>query len=69
MNKLNPSIALFLVSVCSVMTTVLCEMSARTTSYEYLRWYQAALVVGTALVGVTGHFGGTLIYGRGYYSW
>ena len=56
-------------AVCSVVTAVLCEMSERSTSFKYRRWYLTTLFVGAILVGVTGHFGGTLVYGRGYYSW
>ncbi len=56
-------------AVWSVMTAVLCEASIRSRDGKYRRWYLSTLVVGVALVGVTGHFGGTLIFGRGYYSW
>ena len=56
-------------AVWSVMTAVLCEMSERSTSGKYRRWYLTTLIVGAILVGVTGHFGSTLVYGRGYYSW
>ncbi len=56
-------------AVWSVLTAVLCEVSVRSNSCRYRRWYLGTLAVGAILVGVTGHFGGTLIFGRGYYSW
>jgi len=57
------------VAVWSIIIAIFSELSVRSSGRKYRGWYLATLVVGAALVGVTGHFGGTLIFGIGYYSW
>ena len=53
----------------SVIVVVLAEVSRRQENPAWRVRYRAALFVCAGLVGVTGHFGGTLVFGPGYYAW
>ncbi|MHC4414983.1 MAG: DUF2231 domain-containing protein [Planctomycetota bacterium] len=53
----------------AVATLALSEASRRERFFQWRPWYRVALLTGAALVGVTGHFGGTLVFGLEYYRW
>ncbi len=56
-------------AVWAVVTLVLSEAGRRPRYASWRPWYRLALFGGAVLVGVTGHFGGTLVFGLDYYQW
>ena len=57
------------VAVWAVATACVSEVSIRRGGDGKQRLYRAMLLVGAVLVTITGHFGGTLVFGPGYYAW
>ncbi len=55
--------------VVIVITAVLSELSRARQTTGWIWGYRVALLAAVFLAGVTGHFGGILIYGSGYYKW
>ena len=57
------------VALWAVTTAGISEAAIRSGGDGWQRLYRAMLVVGAVLVGLTGHFGGVLVYGASYYLW
>jgi len=51
------------------ITAVLMEVSIRRERTSWRRVFQAALLIAVVLIGVTGYFGGAMIYGIDHYAW
>ncbi len=56
-------------AVWSIAIAFCSERAARTEAGKWTRSYLITLFLGALLVSITGHFGGTLVFGPGYYSW
>ena len=56
-------------AILALTTLVLLESYLRKQSSNLRTAYLAALVLTALLVGITGHFGGTLIYGTEHFTW
>ena len=56
-------------AVWSIIIAIFSELSVWLSDRRLRVWYLVTLFVGALLVAATGHYGGTLIFGRGYYSW
>lgn len=56
-------------AVWILLTFGFSEMSHRTDKDKWQRIYKVFLLIGTILIGITAHFGGSLVYGIGYYRW
>jgi uncharacterized membrane protein len=52
-----------------ILTLALSEAVRRERFAAWRPWYRLALVAGAVIIGVTGHFGGTLVFGPAYYQW
>lgn len=57
------------VAVLIVITAVVSELGRRRRHDGMLLAYRALLACSALMVGLTGHLGGTLLYGLNYYSW
>lgn len=53
----------------AVAAAALSETSRRKPAIGLRRLYLAVLIAAALLVGVTGHFGGTLVFGPDYFTW
>ncbi len=56
-------------AVTSVIAAAVSEYMRRRTSVNQRRLYFVLLAIAVVLVGVTGHFGGTLVFGPDFLSW
>jgi len=56
-------------AVWALLTCALSEASRRAGRHTWRPWYRLALFTAALLIGVTGHFGGTLVFGVDYYRW
>lgn len=56
-------------AVWALGTWGIAEAVRRPRGARWRPWYRAALIAGAVAVGVTAHFGGTLVFGPGYYAW
>ncbi len=53
-----------------VLTAVLSEVSRLKNQERPFRiWYRTSLFIAGVMIGLTGHFGATLIYGLDYFNW
>ncbi len=57
------------IGVLLVVAAILCEVYHRRGSRAAGAGYRLILAVAVVLIGLTGHFGGILVYGPGHYSW
>ena len=57
------------VGLLVIIIAVLCELSYRRESRVMGLAYRALLFLAAILVGLTGYWGGVLVYGLGHYSW
>ncbi len=55
--------------LCAVLALVLGEVSRRTGVARSRFWYRLALFTAVVVLGITGFFGGALIYGLDHYAW
>ena len=53
---------------CTLLSAALGYLSERPGREGLKRWYHLALLVNAILVGITGHFGATLVYGPSYFK-
>jgi uncharacterized membrane protein/YHS domain-containing protein len=56
-------------AVLAVVVALLSELHRRRPAPVWRMAYRLALLLAAAAVGLTGHFGGTLVYGVGYLKW
>ena len=52
---------------CTLLSAALGYLSERPGRSSFKRWYHLTLLVNAILVGITGHFGATLVYGPDYF--
>ena len=57
------------VALLSILVVSLSEANVRRPSSKLRLWYRGMLFAVTLLVGITGHFGATLVYGLNYFTW
>ncbi len=56
-------------AILSSITALLGELKLKYNQQKLITAYRVCLIVCAVVVGVTGHFGATLVYGLEYFSW